>query len=254
MTEQPVLYEKQGRLARITLNRPEALNAMDSALKTQLRAAFTDFDLDPEVWVAILSGSGRCFSAGADLRKPGDYRAESSRIDHYYLEHPINWKPVIAAVHGYCYGNGLALAAECDVIVATEDATFSIVETKHGMPPITIFAQLAAWMGSKKVTEMILTGDPISADDAFRLGLVNRVVATRDELIPAAEEIAERILSNPPLAVRTSVQAARKSALLSQTHREAELLFQNCGWKQTEDFQEAIAAFREGRQPVYVGR
>jgi enoyl-CoA hydratase/carnithine racemase len=254
MSEQPVIYEKSGRLAYITLNRPEALNAMDSGLSQQLRAALSDFDLDPEPWVAIVSGSGRCFCAGADLRKPGDYRTDSSRIDHYYLEHPVNWKPVIAAVHGYCYGNGLAFAAECDVIVATEDATFSIVETKRGMPPVTIFAQLAAWMGSKKVTEMILTGEPLSAQDAHRLGLVNRLVPSREDLLPAAEEIAEQILQNPPLAVRTSVQAARRSAMQSQTHREAELLFKNCGWKDTEDFKEGIQAFREGRKPVYVGR
>lgn len=253
--DRPLLYEKDGRIARITFNRPDSLNAINGALSEGLKDALADFDSDPDVWVAIVSGAGRCFCAGADVRE-GGLRPDrpSSRVDHYYLDSPVNWKPVIAAVHGYCYGAGLVFAAECDLIVATEDAAFSIIETKRGMPAVSLSAQLTAWMGSKTVTEMIVTGDPLPVADAHRLGLVNRVVPSREELLPAAEELATRILANPPLAVRSAIQATRMSMFESQVHRDAELLLRSTRWMEWEDFKEGMLAFREKRPPVFTGR
>ncbi|HKT72239.1 MAG TPA: enoyl-CoA hydratase-related protein [Steroidobacteraceae bacterium] len=253
--EQGLIYEKDGRIARLTFNRPASLNAINASMSRQLKDALGDIDADPEVWLAILSGNGRCFCAGADVREGGqEFRQTTSRIDHYYLEAPVNWKPVIAAIHGYCYGAGLVLAAECDLIVATEDASFSIVETKLGMPAITISAQLAPWMGSKRITEMIVTGDPISADEAYRLGLVNQVVPSYEDLLPAADKLAQRILTNSPMAVRTAIQAARTSVYQSQTHRDAELIMRNTRWREWEDSKEGMRAFREKRLPQFKGR
>ncbi len=254
MSQPDVIYEKSEKVAFITLNRPRALNALSGPMLEQLRDALRDFDQDPELWVAIVRGNGSAFCVGADVRQLAEGGgATSSRTGHYLLDAPLNWKPVIAAVHGYCYGYGLAFAAECDLVVAAEDARFCMVETRRGMPPVTISAQLAAWMGSKTVTEMILTGDPLAAEDAYRLGLVNRIVATREDLLPAAEELAQRILKNPPLAVRTAVQASRTAALQSQAHREAELLFRNTKWQEWADHKESVSAFLEKRAPDFKG-
>ena len=250
-----VTYQKVDRVAHITLNRPDALNAFNSELDQALREALSDFDLDPDLWIAIVSGNGRSFCAGHDLRQPSQAeRLPSSRLVHYLLDAPVNWKPVIAAVHGHCYGFGLVFAAECDLVVATEDASFCVIETKRGIPSVTLFAQLAHSVGVKNATEMTLTAEPISASDAHRMGLVSRVVPSREDLIPAAEQLASEILQNPPLPVRVAVQAARTSVMNSAIMHEADLLLRNSGFKDWEDFGEGIRAFREGRLPEFKAK
>lgn len=254
MNYEQITYEKVERIAYITLNRPDSLNALDSTMNEELKCALSDFDLDPDVWVAILAGNGRSFCAGADQRVMGQGSPTSSRPEYHFLSHPVNWKPVIAAVQGHCYGLGLSLAAECDIIVATEDAAFCLIETRRGMLPIEIYAHLTAWMGSKTLTEMVITADPLRANEAHRLGLVNQLVSTLDELRPAAEALARRILQNPPLPVRTAIQLSRTVALQSEMYREAELLYRNTRWRDWDDYREGMAALREKRPPQFTGR
>ena len=178
MSYQHITYETAGRIVYITLNRPESLNAMDEITTRELRTALGEFDSDPEAWVAILAGNGR-------------------------------------AVHGPCYGYGLSLAAECDAIIATQDAAFCLIETRLGMLPVTVFAHLSAWMGSKRLTEMIMTADPLMGAEAYRLGLVNQLVESRTDLIPAADDLARRILQNPPLSVRPCSSPGRRHSTRS---------------------------------------
>ena len=122
-----------------------------------------------------------------------------------YLGRSINWKPVIAAIHGYALGAGTSIAAECDLIVASEDAQFGITETKRGLPGARVWAKMNAFMPSKVVTEMVITGEPVEAAELYRLGLINRLVPTGKHL-EAAEELAEKILKAPPLAARSGVR------------------------------------------------
>lgn len=253
---QNIIYEKKGRIAYITLNRPQVLNAMSQGLLDDLMDGFRQFDLDEEAWVCILTGAGdRAFSAGVDVgdfgaQTPVERQINALKRPHGFLGLAVNWKPVIAAVHGYCYGFGIILAAECDLVVAAENALFSIRELKRGLPGGSIMAQLLQWMPSKVAVEMALTGDPITAQDGFRLGLVNQVVP-REQLMAAAERMAERIMDAAPLAVRGSVRIAR---LRSPLWQQAQLHDAALGLDTTEDFQEAVRSFAEKRPPVWRAR
>jgi len=244
-----ILYEKRDRIAYFTLNRPERLNAFNSQMREDLSAAFIDFDEDPEVWLGIVSGSGRCFSAGGDMKDR--HKPTSPRID-YHFDHPANWKPMIAAIHSHCAGWGLNVAIDCDLLVATEDASFFAPEAKVGIPEGTLWARLWFWIGSKRATEMAITGDPMTGEEAYRRGLVSRLVEKQEELLPAAEALAKRILENPPMGVRTTIQASRRA--VQHVNRDAEILFENSRWREWEDYKEAVEAFKEKRKPVYKGR
>jgi enoyl-CoA hydratase len=197
-----VLYEKRESFAVITLNRPVVLNAINWSIMRRLWWALGEAAKDDEVKSVILTGAGRAFSAGGDIQStppPDDDPTPSGmQINLAIWQMP---KPVIAAVRGYAVGQGHELAGTCDMTIAAEDATFGELQIRHGFgPPILVSPFL---VGLKQAKELLMLGERINAQDALRLGLVNRVVPN-DQLMPAAEEMARKLAALPQKTVRAN--------------------------------------------------
>ena len=253
-----MMYQRRGKVAYIMFNRPQALNAVNDQFEEDLHSALLEFDLDDEAWVAIVHGAGRSFCAGADIKQrfvamTPEQRARRERGPNPegYMGRSINWKPVIAAVHGYVLGAGIVIAAESDMIVASEDAKFGITETRRGLPGGRIWAKVNAFMPSKIASEMVITGEHIDAAELYRLGLVNRLVPT-GEHVRVAEELAEKVLKSPPLATRAAVKLTRRQWV--QTGAEADMQMLPLKLHLTKDFKEASQSFVEKRAPEYHAR
>lgn len=255
--KQLVLAEKNGAVGVARLNRPEALNALSPEMLHALCAALEAFDVDPQIRVIVITGEGRAFAAGADIR----VLAQATPAEMMESGTQRSWqrlrsvgKPLIAAVNGYAYGGGCELALACDMIVASESARFAQPEIKLGiMPGAGGTQRLARALGVYRAMEMILTGEPISAGEAYRCGLVNRVVPAErclEEALALATVIAER----PPIAVRLAREALRLGAETSlrdgmEIERRNYLLLYD-----TTDQKEGMAAFLEKRPPRFSGR
>ena len=256
-----VLYEVEDHLARITINRPEKMNAMDPETYAALSEAWIRVRDDEEVWAALVTGAGEdAFSAGADLDstiQPGErgwaefWRTQEEMILNRGLE---VWKPVIAAVNGYCLAGGMTLLLATDIRVASEDATFSLAEVKRGILPGNGGTQRTVQQLPRPIAmEMLLTGDPIDSAEAERWGLVNEVVPG-DEVVETAEAYAERITSNAPLAVQAIKELGVRSRNLPTSEGlRLEESFQR-HLMATEDAEEGVTAFRENREPNFEGR
>jgi len=256
-----IRYDKDGMIATITINRPEAMNAMDRETSHELAEAFRDFDHDEQLRVAILTGAGdRAFSAGADLKKMYG-RAEDGNIreiwDHerqWRLGQRLQvWKPVIAAINGYCLAGGLELAMGCDIRIASDTASFGCPEVRWGILHGYGALRLPKTIPLSAAMELLLTGERISAQDAYRLGIVSRVVAPA-ELMPTARQLAEKICANGPLAVRVTKELAWRG--LETSTEEALRLYAALGAlvRASEDAREGPRAFAEKRQPRFKGR
>ena len=261
-----VRYEPQGRVALITLDRPEALNTFDRAMHVELHDAWSAFRDDPEVAVAIVTGAGdRAFSAGADVRTWGKAEAETRQHPHgpgrhlwetrfdWDLQGGLDvWKPTIAAVNGYCIGEGLTLALACDLRIASERAIFQFPEVQIGVPTIAGAIRAPRVIGLGAALELLLVGDRVDAPRAYDMGLVNRVVP-HDELMAEAMRWADRLARNAPQAMAATKEVAVRSQALSfdDALRMGEAMRRLAG--STEDSREGVRAFREKREPRFTG-
>lgn len=263
MAYETLLYEKRAHLGYVTLNRPKILNAQSPEMFDDLARVFGEIKGDPEVGVVILTGAGdRAFSAGADINflkmlaqtTPIAAKGfiEKNRLAFGAIEHL--GKPVIAAVNGYALGGGCELAMTCHIRIASDQARFGQPEINLGLFPGAGGTQrLPRLVGKGSAIELMLTGEAISAQEAYRLGLVNKVVPA-PELIPTAEKLAQQILAKSPLAVSVileAVQHGMEMTLAEGLQLEANLFGVICG---TEDMKEGTAAFLEKRQPTFKGR
>jgi enoyl-CoA hydratase/carnithine racemase len=246
-------YKKEGRIAIFTINRPEAFNALSMQVHKELIEAMLDFKNDAALWVGIITGAGdRSFSAGQDIKefRPGRIEAQ----DLVYGVPDKIWKPIIAAINGWCLGGGLELALACDLRIAAEHARFGQPEINIGyMPGGGGTQRLPRFIPWAKAAELLLTGEPIDAQEAYRVGLVNKVVPL-DQLMSTAKDMAELICRKGPLGVRASKEAMiRGYSMPLEEGLELERSLNN-SLRDTEDFIEGASAFKEKRQPDYKGK
>ncbi len=251
-----IRYETSGRVVVVTINRPEAMNALTSDMLEGLERAFAAFSGDANLWVAVLTGAGdEAFCAGADLKEAiprltGGQQLGNPDITKRQLSDVF--KPVIAAVNGHCIAGGLEIVLGTDLRIAAEHATFGLGEVRWGIIPAGgSHIRLPRQVPWAVAMEILLTGRPIDAKRAYDIGLVNKVVPA-DQLMPAALELAEAICKNGPLAVRTAKEIAVRSLGL-----EAGFVLERALGARvfaSEDAREGPRAFMEKRPPEFTGR
>lgn len=254
---QNIVVSKEGNVGMVQLNRPNVLNALSYDLLAELVKALEEFDRDQDVHAIILTGSEKIFSAGADIKEMAQATPVSLTVERRFEL----WdrfrrisKPVIAAVSGYCLGGGNELAMSCDIIIASETASFGQPEVNVGiMPGAGGTQRLTRAIGKYRAMEMILTGKPVSAEAAHRMGLVNRVVPV-ESLMTEAKKMANEIASKPPIAVRSAKDAILRA---QDTTLEIGLEYERRAFYNlfaTEDGKEGMRAFLEKRKPVFKGK
>ena len=253
-------YQKEGKIAIFTINRPEALNAMNVPAARELHKAMVDFRDDPELWVGIITGAGdRAFCAGADIKDMLPFLREHLQNRPWAMpDTPMRglelWKPLIAAINGVALGGGLEIALACDLRIASEKARFGCPEVNLGLIPGWGATQrLPRMIPRCKAAELLLMGRPIDAQEAYRIGLVNTVVPP-EAVMPTAKEWAEVICRAGPLAVRAAKEAMLRGSSLTledglklENALEAYLM-------STEDFTEGTTAFVEKRKPDFKAK
>jgi enoyl-CoA hydratase/carnithine racemase len=247
--------DREGRLFVITLNRPDVLNALHAPACFELSAALDDFVADPDLWVAIITGTGRAFCSGHDLVAAPDEDMPATGWAGISERQDID-KPIVAALNGSAYGGGLEIALACDIIVAAENATLGLTEARWSAVALGGGIQRLQLRIPRNIANaMLMAGRTLSAADAQRWGLVNEIVPAAD-VMNAARRWAGEILACAPLAVRHTKRLARETIegeaftrRMGERRKDiAEAIFR------TEDVKEGIAAFREKRKPSWQGR
>jgi enoyl-CoA hydratase len=261
MSYETLIYEQEEGIAIVTMNRPDRLNALSFKLKEELSKVFDVMEQDDEVKVVILTGGPKAFSAGADIKERSTVQMSQPRMffnqrktHDFFCKIEDFEKPVIGAVSGVAVGGGCELSLVCDLRIASETARFGVPEVKIGVIPAAGGTQrLPRIIGITKAKELLYTGDFIDAQEAYRLGLVNKVVPV-DKLMDTAKELARKLMNNPPLSVKFAKRAVNvgmqldlASALEYEAHCAA-IVFAS------EDRIEGFKAFVEKRKPVYKGR
>lgn len=255
-----LVYEKKERYCIITLNRPHALNSLDPQLHQELLAAINDFRSDDNMRVAILTGTGdRSFCTGSDLKKsmpPKESFAMGYLNENTYtpFEDLKTMKPLICAINGYAIGGGLELALICDIRIASRNASFGLSEVKvASIPGAGGTQRLPRAIPQAIAMKMLLTGERIDAEEAYRIGLISDLVDL-EELLPTAEKIAKKITENGPLAIN----AVKKLAIQGQNMSLSEgIMAERLMWGTLRDSQDRIEgrkAFAEKRTPQYEGK
>ncbi len=248
-----LLYEKKNKVGYITLNRPP-LNTMSRELSRVLINTLHDMDKDPDIFVGIITGTGeRSFCAGADLADTEHLEAPEEWEADYVWQLTSVKKPLIAAVNGYCLGGGFTLALACDIRIASEKASFGTPDQKLNTVDCYASLMLSRLIPSTIAMEILMTGDRISAQEAYRVGLVSRVV-TPEELMPTAEMLAQKICGNGPLALWACKELNRRARTMSLD--DSLCLFKSLAGPilKSEDTKEGITAFFEKRPPVWKCR
>jgi enoyl-CoA hydratase/carnithine racemase len=265
MAYKNIITEIEDHLFIVTINRPERLNALDPDTNFELADAFDEFEANPGLWVAIVTGSGdKAFSVGGDIsamvgaRTEDDYRIPESGYGGLTDRHGC-YKPIIAAVNGMALGGGFETALACDLVVAAESAQFGLPEPKIGTAAVgSGVHRLVRDIGLKPAMGLLLTGDPIDAQTALSLGLVNEVVPDGD-VLDRARDYARRILKCAPLAIQATKQCALQGledggiqqAMAAQKASRFERLD---AMMKSEDIREGLTAFMEKRKPEWKGR
>ncbi|MCZ6892214.1 MAG: enoyl-CoA hydratase/isomerase family protein [Chloroflexi bacterium] len=246
-----LLYEKRNNIAYITLNRPDSLNAFNNELAEAFGDALVSYRDDPSLQVAILTGEGRAFSTGADLK---EMTAQGQTAGTRALRTPVSeevWKPIIAAIDGFALGGGFFIALECDIRIATERAKLGDVSTRVGTwGSMHMYSK----MPFGEALYMHLTGTPLNAEDAHRIGLVHKVLPDREAMMQEAEAIAEEIKLAAPLALQAIKRLGATSLLKTGDDVDAQSKVLSQQVAKSEDAKEGPRAFAEKRKPVWKMR